>query len=59
MDTIDFDYKTSGYDLTGEPEDEFLYNGKSYGCIAGLPSIKLPVDYLVKFKNPSGYFNSA
>lgn len=59
MDTIDFDFKTSGYDLTGEPEDEFLYNGKSYGCISGLPSINLPEDKLVKFKNPMGYFNSA
>lgn len=59
MDTIDFDFKTSGYDLTGEPEDEFLYNGKSYGCIAGLPSIKLPEDNLVKFKNSMGNFNSA
>jgi len=59
MDTIDFDFKTSGYDLTGEPEDEFLYNGKSYGCISGLPSINLPEDKLVKFKNPMDYFNSA
>src|SRR5690606_8733619 len=59
MDTIDFDHKTSGYDLTGEPEDEFLYNGKSYGCISGLPSIKLPEDNFVKFKNPMGNFNSA
>lgn len=59
MDTIDFDFKTTGYDLTGEPEDEFCYNGKSYGCIAGLPSIKLPEDILVKFKNPMGYLNSA
>lgn len=59
MNTIDFDYKSSGYDLTGEPEDDFLYNGKSYGCIAGCPSIKLPEDKPVKFKDPSGYFNSA
>ncbi|WP_099367467.1 hypothetical protein [Sphingobacterium sp. 1.A.4] len=59
MDTIDFDFKTSGYDLTGEPEDDFLYKGKSYGCIAGLPSINLPEDKLVKFKNQMGNFNSA
>ncbi|WP_185218296.1 hypothetical protein [Sphingobacterium mizutaii] len=59
MDTIDFDFKTSGYDLTGEPEDEFLYRGKSYGCISGLPSIKFPEDKLVKFKNPLVYINSA
>lgn len=59
MDTIDFDYNLSGYDLTGEPEDDFLYNGKSYGCIAGYPSIKLPEDKVVKFKNPMEYINSA
>lgn len=59
MDTIVFDHKTSGYDLTGEPEDEFLYNGKSYGCISGLPSIKLPEVNFVKFKNPMGNLNSA
>lgn len=59
MDTIDFDFKTSGYELTGEPEDEFLYKGKSYGCIAGLPSINLPEDNIVNFKNPMVYINSA
>lgn len=59
METIDFDFKTTGYDLTGEPEDEFLYKGKSYGCISGLPSIKLSEDKLVILKNPSDYFNSA
>lgn len=59
MDTIDFDFNLSGYELTGEPEDEFLYNGKSYGCISGLPSIKMPEDKLVKFKNPIDYVNSA
>ncbi|WP_392469310.1 hypothetical protein ACF3OC_12600 [Sphingobacterium cellulitidis] len=58
MDTMDFDY-FSDYDLTGEPEDEFLYNGKSYGCIAGCPSIKIPEDKPVNFKNPMVYINSA
>ncbi|WP_185212120.1 hypothetical protein [Sphingobacterium mizutaii] len=59
MDTIDFDFKTSGYELTGEPEDEFLYNGKSYGCIAGCPAIKIPEDKPVEFKNSMVYIDSA
>lgn len=59
MDTIDFDYSISGYDLTSEPEHIFLYNGRYYCWIVGLPTIKLPEGKKVNFKNPADFINTA